>query len=1057
VPAVFISYSRRDKDFVGRLHDALKQRQYDVWVDWEDIPPSAEWFQEIRAGLGGADGFVYVISPDSLGSKVCTQELDYAVEQHKRIVPVVRRDTDGAKVPDAAAELNWIFLREGDDFDGGVGQLVSALEQDLDHVRTHTRLGVAATRWDAGGREPSQLLRGAELAAAEGWLVGGADKQPAPTQLQREYVLASRQAATRRQRTVIGGVTFALVVAVVLAVVALIQRSNAIHERNVAYARQLDAEAQSNYPTDPELSVLLADKAAQVVPGSATEEGLREALAQSRIRIRYTAPGNEAEAMDAVWNSSGTRLLVTSPGAGGWARIYTPGSYAAPVTLGSAPQGAGQSAWDARGDRVAIGGPQPAVYNAFTGRLVARIRGNAIFTALTSDGTRAITVDTNSVGHVFDLASGRQLATFHPRYTGAATCLALAPDDSVVAQCDLQSLSNQQSPAALDTWSVASGKLLHSIPVPSVIGSVAFSPDSKRYVFTTPNPVAGNPHTSVVTLARAEGRPGTFVYDTASGQLVKAFGGSASAAAFSPLAQLPEVAYATVDDVAHVYSFVSGETQTLTGATDTINSVRWDQYGTDVITASNDKVARVYNALTGGNPIETLAGHAAPLLSASFGAGDARVATASSDGTVRVWAGPTPLPSAVLPPSELAPLADFLTASLSFSADSAWIVQATENGKGQVLDAHSLQVLARFAPPPGQGFAGAQESRNGRVVVALSGPLTNSGALAYASVADLYDPSSGRPIATLTPPAAGPLIDAALDYQGDKLVTLSASGAADIWDTQTGKLLHQLPGTTIASGAAFSRDGSQLAIVHYPTLPRTVTPATSFGDVTIDIWNPDTGQRERTIIGETLIPQEPGTTKYAPLTVAFSPDGSLLAVAGADPGVQLYNPHTGGAPHRPLGIEDAPGGSYADSLAFSPNGKLLAAGSASGAYVWQVPSYTHFDTFQHVPEGSASAYVGGGAGVQVGFSDDSNYLLTSGDSVVNAWDIADHLELFHAEFVTRGALSPDATQVVTAGQSGVAVYLCELCGGLSHLLAVAKRNTTRSFTSSERALYLTQG
>jgi hypothetical protein len=55
MPAVFVSYSRTDKDFVHRLHDALGGRGYDVWVDWEDIPPSAEWFAEIRAGVAGAD------------------------------------------------------------------------------------------------------------------------------------------------------------------------------------------------------------------------------------------------------------------------------------------------------------------------------------------------------------------------------------------------------------------------------------------------------------------------------------------------------------------------------------------------------------------------------------------------------------------------------------------------------------------------------------------------------------------------------------------------------------------------------------------------------------------------------------------------------------------------------------------------------------------------------------------------------------------------------------------------------------------------------------------
>ena len=35
MPAVFLSYSRRDQDFVRRLHDALAARDYEVWVDWE--------------------------------------------------------------------------------------------------------------------------------------------------------------------------------------------------------------------------------------------------------------------------------------------------------------------------------------------------------------------------------------------------------------------------------------------------------------------------------------------------------------------------------------------------------------------------------------------------------------------------------------------------------------------------------------------------------------------------------------------------------------------------------------------------------------------------------------------------------------------------------------------------------------------------------------------------------------------------------------------------------------------------------------------------------------
>ncbi|HEX7623873.1 MAG TPA: toll/interleukin-1 receptor domain-containing protein, partial [Anaeromyxobacteraceae bacterium] len=87
MPAVFISYSRTDKEFVQRLHESLRACGYEVWVDWEDIPPSAEWFEEIRAGVTGADGFIYVISPESVVSEVCSRELQTAVDQRKRIVP----------------------------------------------------------------------------------------------------------------------------------------------------------------------------------------------------------------------------------------------------------------------------------------------------------------------------------------------------------------------------------------------------------------------------------------------------------------------------------------------------------------------------------------------------------------------------------------------------------------------------------------------------------------------------------------------------------------------------------------------------------------------------------------------------------------------------------------------------------------------------------------------------------------------------------------------------------------------------------------------------------
>ena len=120
-------------------------------------------------------------------------------------MPAVCRDPDGVAVPEAAASLNWVFLRDSDDFAEGVATLTRALETDLDHVRTHTRLGVAAGRWEASGRDASQILRGAELTAAENWLVSAGEKQPPPTSGHREYGSSTLARRSSRSQPPVAG------------------------------------------------------------------------------------------------------------------------------------------------------------------------------------------------------------------------------------------------------------------------------------------------------------------------------------------------------------------------------------------------------------------------------------------------------------------------------------------------------------------------------------------------------------------------------------------------------------------------------------------------------------------------------------------------------------------------------------------------------------------------------------------------------------------------------------------------------------------------------------
>lgn len=196
---VFISYSRRNKEFVQQLHSALEATGREVWVDWESIPVAGDWWQEIQLGIELADTFLFVLSADSVTSKVCGQEIEEALKHNKRLVPVVFEEVPPDQVHPELARLNWIFLRPGDDFHQGFQRLLAALDQDLDYVRAHTRLLVRALDWERHGRDDSYLLRGSDLDRAQEHLTQGTRQEPRPTDLHHRYVRASAEAEAALQ------------------------------------------------------------------------------------------------------------------------------------------------------------------------------------------------------------------------------------------------------------------------------------------------------------------------------------------------------------------------------------------------------------------------------------------------------------------------------------------------------------------------------------------------------------------------------------------------------------------------------------------------------------------------------------------------------------------------------------------------------------------------------------------------------------------------------------------------------------------------------------------
>lgn len=126
---VFISYSRKDQEFVKNLYEAFRRIHRDIWVDWISISPSVDWWREIEAGIEAADSFVFVVSSDSIVSKVCYQEIEHAVKHNKRIIPLVRRkDFDQHQMHPALFTQNWLFFDENDDFNRAFKALIRVID-----------------------------------------------------------------------------------------------------------------------------------------------------------------------------------------------------------------------------------------------------------------------------------------------------------------------------------------------------------------------------------------------------------------------------------------------------------------------------------------------------------------------------------------------------------------------------------------------------------------------------------------------------------------------------------------------------------------------------------------------------------------------------------------------------------------------------------------------------------------------------------------------------------------------------------------------------------------
>ncbi len=104
----FLSYCRADSTFALRLAEDLKAGGADVWIDQLDIPPGIAWDRAVEAALTKSPTVLVILSPSSSCSENVLDEISYALQKKKRVLPILYRDCD---VPLRLARLQYIDFR----------------------------------------------------------------------------------------------------------------------------------------------------------------------------------------------------------------------------------------------------------------------------------------------------------------------------------------------------------------------------------------------------------------------------------------------------------------------------------------------------------------------------------------------------------------------------------------------------------------------------------------------------------------------------------------------------------------------------------------------------------------------------------------------------------------------------------------------------------------------------------------------------------------------------------------------------------------------------------
>jgi WD40 repeat protein len=212
-----------------------------------------------------------------------------------------------------------------------------------------------------------------------------------------------------------------------------------------------------------------------------------------------------------------------------------------------------------------------------------------------------------------------------------------------------------------------------------------------------------------------------------------------------------------------------------------VRCVNFSDDGKKMVTASDDKTARIWDTRT-GEELRVLGEHPGPMhhgsiLTAAFNADGTKVVTAAQDGSARVWNAAT---GDVL---QLLEHPNWVNAAV-FSPDEKLVATACVDGHIRLWDADSGK-QRRLLAPHGRNVNTVSFSRDGKRIATSSNDKT----------ACVHDAETFRVLVQISGHRQA-VNGASFSHGGTRLITVSDDMTVCIWESATGNLIQTLEGHT---------------------------------------------------------------------------------------------------------------------------------------------------------------------------------------------------------------------------------------------------------------------